>query len=454
MTQQEVKLSQYLGHPFDCSCGKRHATLLEAAEIGENALEALPGYLKKYQYQHVYVACDSITYQIAGKRVMDLIESAGVEGKLHIFTQKVFLPDEKTLGELLLHMPNSCDLVIAVGTGSINDLCRYLSFRMGRPFFTIATAAPMDGFASSVAALIVDDLKTTYETHTPQVIIGDSLLFQGAPMRMTTAGLGDLIGKFTCLCDWKIARIINNEYYCPQIVELVDTCIRNVLRNADRVLEREPAILGDIMEGLVLTGVAMSFIGNSRPAAGCEHHLSHYWETIFMQQGKPPVLHGTKVGIGTVMILKLVEFLRETPIDFAKAHEMADAYDPESWAEEIRSVYGPAADGIIATEKAAQKNERVDRHRRIDAFEAHWAEISKLLAEDLPSSEEIIRILKALDAPYLPAQVGIDDTLLRNALLYGKEIRARYTMLQMMWDLGVLEPLADRVVAFVNEGSC
>lgn len=77
-------------------------------------------------------------------------------------------------------------------------------------------------------------------------------------------------------------------------------CIENVLADADNVASRDPKVIGDIMEGLVLTGVAMSFIGNSRPAAGCEHHMCHFWETLELQEGKIPVLHGTKVaGIET-----------------------------------------------------------------------------------------------------------------------------------------------------------
>ena len=227
------------------------------------------------------------------------------------------------MGELTINMPKDCDLVVAVGTGAINDMTRYFSFKLDRPFYTVATAAPMDGFASSIAAIQVDHLKTTFDAQTPIAIIGDTDILKGAPYRMIAAGLGDLLGKFTCLCDWKLARIITGEHYCENIVELVGSCVKSVLSDADKAKERDPEALGKIMEGLVLAGVAMSLDGNSRPASGCEHHMSHYWEMMFEQAGKRPVPHGTQVGVGTVLILKLVEHLLRADVDFDAARAVA-----------------------------------------------------------------------------------------------------------------------------------
>ncbi len=114
----------------------------------------------------------------------------------------------------------------------------------------------MDGFASSISALNVNHLKTTFETQTPTTIIGDTEILKNAPYPMIAAGLGDLLGKFTCLCDWKLARLINGEHYCDRIVRLVESNVQSVMIHSDRARDREPEVLGSIMEGLVLTGVA------------------------------------------------------------------------------------------------------------------------------------------------------------------------------------------------------
>ena len=344
-----------------------------------------------------------------------ILKDAGIKAKAHVFKGKRFIPDEKALGELMIDADRDCDLVVAVGTGSINDMCRFFSFQMGVPYAIVATAAPMDGFASSGAALIINSMKTTIPAQTPLVIIGDTDILCGAPARMVSAGLGDLLGKFTCLNDWRISKVVNDEYYCDEIVNLVTDCIENVLADADNVASRDPKVIGDIMEGLVLTGVAMSFIGNSRPAAGCEHHMCHFWETLELQEGKIPVLHGTKVAVGTVMILKMTEFLRENRPDFDAAREKAKAYDQAAWEAKINEVYGASASSIIALEHESQKNEVNGRLKRIDAIEAHWDEIVKLMDDNMPTAARMIEILKSLDAPYLPSQIGFDDDRLYNA---------------------------------------
>lgn len=126
----------------------------------------------------------------------------------------------------------------------------------------------MDGFASSIAAINVNSLKTTFQAQTPTVILGDTEILKNAPYRMIAAGLGDLLGKFTCLCDWKLSRLINREHYCENIAGLVESCVQNVLKDAGKAKDRDPEVLGKIMEGLVLTGVAMSLYGTpGRPPA-------------------------------------------------------------------------------------------------------------------------------------------------------------------------------------------
>lgn len=437
-------LGDYLDTHFTCSCGKEHYAPLKAVCIGKGALVELPKLAKQMGFHSLFLICDSITYDIAGKACMELLSAANIKAAIQKLAHTGF--DEATVGELLIYMPEDCDLVVAVGTGAINDMTRFFSYRTKRPFFTVATAAPMDGFASSIAALNVNNLKTTFDAQTPTAIIGDTDILKNAPYRMIAAGLGDLLGKFTCLCDWKLARLITGEHYCERIVELVERCVQDVLKDAGKAKDRDPVVLGKIMEGLVLTGVAMSLYGNSRPASGCEHHMSHYWEMMFEQAGQKPVPHGTQVGVGTVLVLKLVEALKAADVDFDAARAAARAYDVQAWEAHIRAAYGPAADGVIAMEAKAQKNETQARLIRIDAMEAHWDEIRELL-DALPASSEVMELLRSLDSPCLPGQIGVDQAMLKNTLLYGKEVRTRYTILQMLWDLDILELLSDQIIS-------
>ena len=364
MPKKPMELNAYLDRRFTCDCGKEHYAALRTVRVGKNALDDLPDLVRSMGFKNLYLISDSITYGIAGEKCIEILGDAGVQHKIIQLSHLGF--DEATLGELIINMPMDCDLMVAVGTGSINDITRYFSFKMGRPFFTVATAAPMDGFASSIAAIQVNHLKTTFDAQIPSSFIGYTEILKDAPYRMIAAGLGDLLGKFTCLCDWKLSKIINGEHYCGNIVELVESCVRNVLASADKAKERDPETLGNIMEGLVLTGVAMSLYGSSRPASGCEHHMSHYWEMVFEQAGKRPVPHGTQVSVGTVLILKLVEKLRKVNVDFNVARAAAMSYDQVAWKDAIHEAYGPAAEGVIAMEAKAHKNDTTARLVRID----------------------------------------------------------------------------------------
>lgn len=444
MPEQPVELNFYLNQHFSCDCGKEHYAPLRAVRVGSGVLNELPVMVRLMGFQSLYLISDPTTYQIAGERCIHILEDAGIKHKLVQLAHLGF--DEATLGELTIQMPKDCDLVIAVGTGAINDITRFFSYKLSRPFFTVATAAPMDGFASSISAIQTNHLKTTYEAQTPTAIFGDTDILKNAPYPMIAAGLGDLLGKFTCLCDWKLSRVINGEHYCGKIAELVENNVRKVLTIADRAKDRNPETLGAIMEGLVLTGVAMSLYGNSRPASGCEHHMSHYWEMMFEQAGNRPAPHGIQVGVGTVMVLKLVEALRRYPINFSKAREFARGYDSSAWEDEVRRAYGPAAPGVIEMERTAGKNSVEGHLTRIDTMETNWDTLLSLLAE-LPSSNQVMELLRSLEAPCLPSQIGVDAVMLKNTFLYCKEVRNRYTILQMTWDLGLLDVLSDEVIS-------
>lgn len=441
-------LNDYLNKSFECDCGRTHSAPLKYVSIGEDALLDLPRYIKELGFKSAYLISDPITYRVAGERCMDILRKAVIKAQIIQLSHLGF--DEGTLGELLVNMPDDFDLGIAVGSGTINDITKYFSFKMGRPCFTIATAGSMDGFASSVAAIHANCLKVTLPAKTPTCIIGDTEILKDAPYSMIAAGLGDLVGKATCLCDWRLAHIITGEHSCENIIRLVEDNVNHVLESADAAKERDPQVLGNIMEGLVLAGVAMSLYGNSRPASGCEHHMSHYWETVLPQRGIQPASHGTQVSVGTVLILKAVEELLNTPVDFEKARAAARSYDQAAWEQTMHRVYGPAAPGVISIEHKEKKNECAGRLARIDAIEANWQRIEALL-KALPSSESIMKILQGLSSPCLPGEIGVDKQLLKDTFMYCKEIRARYTILQLLWDLDLLDSISDAVIEKLPE---
>ncbi len=443
-------IQDYLNQSFECECCKTHETALKHVVIEPNALEKVPQVMRSLGTKKAFVVSDVHTHQAAGEMLIKILQDAGIEVCNYTFPDEDLVPDEYALGRLLIALDPTCDLLIGVGTGSINDLCKFTAFKTGLSYCIVATAPSMDGFASSVAPLIVDHLKTTYEVGVADAIIGDTKILSKAPMPMILAGIADILGKYTCLTDWKMANLINGEYYCETIVEMVRLSLRAVVENIDRAVSRDEQTVGKIMEALVLTGIAMSFVGNSRPASGSEHHVSHYWEMMFLHEGKKAVLHGTKVGIGTVAVSQMYDWLWETPIDFEAARQKARNWDREEWEKNIRRAYPDAAEGVLALERETGKNAPEGVLQRIDAIEKNFEQMKTFARTWLPKSATIHALLADHGAPVNPHEVGISSQQIEDGVIYAKELRNRYGLLQILFDLGLIEPFAKRLTDFFD----
>lgn len=435
--------SEYINKNIECQCGRTHSCFINDIIIKDNAIEELPPILNKYK--NIFMVADENTWRAAGEKIDSVINKIGDSIKVtrFIFDDCELVPDERAIGTLFVQVPVNCDLVVAVGSGTINDLCKLVSDKINADYCIVATAPSMDGFASNVSPLILNHLKTTVNSKIPNYIIGDLKILQEAPKHMIAAGAGDIIGKYVCLVDWRMAAMINGEYYCSHMEALVRKSIQKVVEaiepyigKDDNDFLREKATVQAIMEGLVLSGIAMSFVGNSRPASGSEHHMSHYWEMMFLFEERKMILHGTKVAIGTVEAIKLYEKIKEGNINFIKAKEKI-GFDREKWIKNIEKAYREAAPSVIDLEDKCQKNSDNKVKRRVENLEKNWSEALEIM-EKLPTSDYVIELLKAMKAPYLPEQVGVDKKMLRDSILYAKELRDRYGLLQILFDLSMV----------------
>ena len=438
-------IENYIGKPIKCDCGKEHRSRMDVIEIKKGVIEnELVVFLKENGYKRLTVVCDKNTYRVAGERVCKVLEQNGISYKLHMYLEDNVLPNEHFIGNLAVGMDIGCDLMLAVGSGTINDICRYVSAVAQKEYCILGTAPSMDGYNSGVSALIYNNTKRTIETHTPKAVFLDPDILVEAPKDMICAGVGDLLGKINCLTDWKLAKIVNDEWHCEFISNIVDTAIQKITDNKEGLASGESSAIADLVEGLLLSGVCMDFAGNTRPASGCEHHMSHFWEMRYLLEGREAVFHGTKVGIGTVIALMAYEYLATLTPDF-KAIKNLSRPTFEEWSSEIEKAFLGATEEVLSLERKCQKNGATKVSARIDALEKNWDKI-QTLAKDATKSSVVYDILKSLDAPVVPADIGVDKTMARQAILYAKEIRDRYTVLQLLWDIGELENFADLVI--------
>lgn len=447
---QNRSMESYLNCSFECSCGRTHKSLFAHYIFEPGAIEKLPALLAKLGYKKPYLISDTHTYEIAGRRVEETLKKADIGFASCVLKSPEngdLAADEQALGSVAMGNDREADIIISIGAGTINDLGRYFSFITSRPFMLVATAPSMDGLVSGVAPLISHNMKITFPAQEPLALICDSEIMSKAPLKMLAAGAADILGKYNCLLDWKVSHIVNGEYYCDTIADIMRTAVDQTMESTKGLAAHDDQAVSVLTQALVLSGIAMDFSGNSRPASGAEHHQSHYWEMQFLFDGIPAVLHGTKVGIGTVLMLELYNALAEMEKpDFGEIREkIADRPSVEEWEKEMRRCYRDGAEGVIELEKKAKKNDPEGLLVRLGVIEEKWDEL-QALAKTAPMASEIYHILDEMGAAKVPADVGIRREYVYDSIRYGKELRDRYTILQLFWDIGKLDEAAGKLV--------
>lgn len=436
----------YIGNSMSCACGRKHECGIKHITVKKGAVQMLPDYIKEDGYKKICLVADRITNKIAGEKVAAVLTSADISYEKVILQEDFPLPDEQTIGTLLVEIPPTADLIIAVGSGTINDLCRFVSSRMKINYFIVGTAPSMDGYASDVAPLIIRGVKTTYEKlNRPQAIVGDTDILKNAPLHMINAGVGDVFGKYIALAEWKLANIITGEYYCPFIAKIMQKAVSAVADAADHGLtERDEAAIGAVMDGLILSGIGMCYAGNSRPASGSEHHMSHFWEMKLLAQGHHEILHGTKVGINTLIAILLYQQLDsylKTDEDFHP-----QTVDPALWNQKMQEIFGDSAPVVLELEAKTKKNAAENIAKRVRMLNAHRREVQTVIAE-IPDFDRMLNRMKKLHAAYKPDQIYVSSELVEQSILYAKEIRNRYAILQLLFDIGKLEESAIKIAS-------
>lgn len=382
-------ISQWAGMEYSCACGKSHKVDIQAIRVGSGVIQELPGILRDLGASHIFLVADNYTYEAAGRQVEQLLDQAGLPYHKRVFqTETPLVPNEYALGSVLAAMTSQDDMLLAVGSGTLNDVTKYVSARTGIPYVIAATAPSMDGYASTVAPTILDGFKTTLPAVYPAAIVADVDILKDAPMPMLTAGFGDIIGKFTSLADWRLSHQLNGEYYCPEVAGVIEAAVETCAANAQALAQREPQAIQAVTEALILSGLAMGMVGVSRPASGAEHQMAHYWEMDALRRGEEHPLHGNAVGVGTVLAASL--------------YEMAVEYLPQGFAA--------------------------------------------------PDKGQILACLQAAGSCADPKELGIRRELCLESLLHAMELRDRFTVQKLLEQKGKLSLCAQELVAHYYGG--
>ena len=424
-----------------CECGKKHLCTVDSYIIEKGAIKKLPEFIKRYDAKKAFILADVNTYPQAGDKICALLDGCGVGYSKYVFSQKSLEPDEYSVGSAVMHFDASCDIIVTVGSGVLNDISKILATVADRPYIVVGTAPSMDGYASNSSSMVRDGLKISLPSKCPNVIIGDVDILKTAPEHMAKSGLGDMLAKYISICEWRISNLINGEYYCEKVADLVRTALKKCVDNADGLLKKDDEAIAAVFEGLIISGNAMEYAGISRPASGAEHYMSHVWDMRGLSFGSAVELHGIQCAVGTRYALAVYEQIKKLVPDVKKALAYAEGFDVENWNNQLREFIGDGAESMIALEKKERKYS-VEKHRdRIKLIIDNWDKILKIIDEELPTMEELDRVLDAIKCPKTAEEIGIDEAIVPMTFKASKDIRDKYVLPRLAWDLGVIDEL-------------
>lgn len=397
-----------------CSCGREHEMKTELCVVENGCLEKLETYLAKCGISGFTVAVyDENTYKATeGKHPAADAEVVLDPTDLHA--------NEHGVALLMERLPKNAEVLIAVGSGTIHDITRYCAYTEKTEFVSCPTAASVDGFCSSVAAMTWHGCKKTLTAVAPRLVVADIDVIKRAPVRLTRSGFGDMIGKYIALTDWKIGSIVKDEFYCDRIATMTLDATEAVMHSVQGILNGEDSAYEKLTYGLLLSGLAMQMMGNSRPASGAEHHISHLIEMA------PPnfhvssdALHGEKVGVGTLLVLRKYKELAA-----ASAPTFVD-YQPYDEALFL-SLFG---EEMTKELQAENKNDSASGITA-DRLGLCWEKIRAELCA-LPDAEALDAIYASFNVKRTLGDIDVSEDALESLLKYSHLVRNRLTLMRL-----------------------
>lgn len=406
--------------------------------IGKDAISHLQEYIQSHDFHHFTLVSDENEYLAFGEEVNKaLCKNYDVNT---IVLPGDTIPDEIHLVQTLLEPDGRKRIYIAVGSGTLTDIVRFVSHRSGMSFISMPTAPSMDGYASTGCSLTIRNYKQTIMATQPIAVFADLDTLLDAPGSMIAAGFGDMFGKFTALADWPIGHLLCGEAYNQGIADRSRNALNICVGQVSLLSSHRESAIQHLMEGLLEEGICMLLQGNSRPASGAEHVLSHYLEMKLAREGRPPVLHGAKVGLATILIARYYDDLRQiSRYEMQRRLRSARPPDPEKELAYIRTVYGSISNTIIQLQRDSIFRNPEYFEEVCRRIEIYWDDI-QAFATTVPTSEQIKHLLFQVGGVTQPQELGLTREDILEAIENAPYLRKYFTVLNLSRMLGISIP--------------
>ncbi|MCR5003935.1 MAG: sn-glycerol-1-phosphate dehydrogenase [Bacteroidales bacterium] len=417
----------------------------KALVIGKDAMKQTPKMFKDlFGDKTAVVVADNNTWKAAGETVYSYLKDAGIPMiEPFIFDDPDLYAEWTFVEQLEAYLKDKDAIGVAVGSGVINDLTKYVSSVLGRKYMIVGTAASMDGYTAYGASITKDGNKQTFDCPAPLGMILDPAVAAKAPKGMSASGYADLIAKVPAGADWMLAEAIGSETVDEFSFGLVQEPLRKSLSEPDAVAAGEVGPTELLSEGLIMSGFAMQAYQSSRPASGLEHQFSHYWdmEALSYPDGKH-VSHGFKVGIGTLVSTACLEFLLNYDVEGIDIDKCVEAWPSwEQMQKQIETVFA-GKPGHLARGLKETKGKYVDKdglRKQLEALKAAWPELKEKMKKQIYSFDEVYDYLKRVGAPYECEQICVTKERLGKTFDGIQFMRSRVSSIDILQRLGLLK---------------
>lgn len=427
------------------------ATDTENVVIGAGALVSIGTVFKEsFGDREAVVVADEDTFEVAGEEALRNLEEAGVRLiEAYVFPARPMLyagyDNIQTLVEALLKH----DAVpVAVGAGTLNDIVKRASHEVERPYMCVGTAASMDGYTSFGASISKDGRKQTLSCPAPKAVLGDVDVLAKAPGWMTASGYADLLCKVTAGADWMVADALKTEEIHPLAWSLVHDHLHEWTAEPAGLQAGDGDAMDRLMEGLIMSGLAMQTAASSRPASGAEHMFSHLWEMEGLGHDEdPPLSHGFKVGVGSIALAALYERVLERDLTSLDIEATVSRWP--SWEEverDVRATHTVPGLGEYAVEESRAKYiEAGELGERLGLLGELWPGLRERLQEQLMPASKLREMLREAGCPTGPEEIGLSREDFRATYARARTIRRRYNVLDLAVETGIFEECVEEL---------
>jgi len=377
------------------------------------------------------VLFDRRTRAAAGEACVTALKSEGFVVVEHLIPGSSPVCDDVTEEAMRAALPAS-DVLVAVGSGVVNDLTKWSAAQLNVPYVVFATAASMNGYSAANVAPAIRGVKSLFRARAPRLIAGDPRVIANAPFELTASGLGDVIAKPVSTADWIMNHHLFGEGYSSSVAAIIDDIELRYTERPEGIARRDEDAIMALFEALVLSGCAMTLQGSSLPASGGEHLVSHALDMMSHLDRVPHDLHGRQVGVATILAAEL--YTRVFAMQKPRFELRCVPFDPRVWG-----TIAPAVE-----EQHREKEKRVAQ--AVAKLPSVWTTLRAEMQPKLRRAEAIKECLSKAGAAHRISDIGCTRERFLTAVEHGGAIRGRFTSLDLAYAAGILPDAAGEIV--------